>query len=89
MTRKWLEGAAELRLETVTQSFTKSAGKRADELISGSLSINMLIVARNLKIASTFMQFFSFFVNNYKIFCVLKTMYKTVRQRANSEYIYI
>ena len=37
MTRKWLEGAAGLRLETVTQSFTKNAGKRADELISGSL----------------------------------------------------
>ena len=37
MTRKWLEGAAGLRLETVTQSFTKSAGKRADELISVSL----------------------------------------------------
>ena len=37
MTRKWLEGAAGLRLETVTQSFTKSARKRADELISDSL----------------------------------------------------
>ena len=37
MARKWLEGAAGLRLETVTQSFTKSAGKRADELISVSL----------------------------------------------------
>ena len=33
MTRKWLEGAAGLRQETVTKSFTKSAGKRADELI--------------------------------------------------------
>ena len=39
MTRNWLEGAAVLRLEAVTQSFTKSAGKRADELISGSLGI--------------------------------------------------
>ena len=37
MTRKWLEGAAGLRQETMTQSFAKSAGKRADELISGSL----------------------------------------------------
>ena len=37
MTRKWLEGAAGLRQETVTKSFTKSAGKRADELISGSI----------------------------------------------------
>ena len=32
------------------------------------LSINMLIVARNLKIASTFMQFFSLFLNIYKLF---------------------
>ncbi|MBQ8013353.1 MAG: hypothetical protein IJ257_03005, partial [Treponema sp.] len=38
MTRKWLEGAAGLRLETVTQSFTKRTGERADELISGSVS---------------------------------------------------
>ena len=38
MTRKWLEGAAGLRLEAMTQTFTKSAGKRADELISGSLN---------------------------------------------------
>ena len=35
--RKWLEGAAGLRQETVTKSFTKSTDKRADELISGSL----------------------------------------------------
>jgi hypothetical protein len=40
MTRKWLEGAAGLRQETVTKSFTKSTGKRADELISGSLITN-------------------------------------------------
>jgi len=40
MTRKWLEGAAGLRQETVTKSFTKSTGKRADELISGSLIQN-------------------------------------------------
>ncbi|MBQ9283462.1 MAG: hypothetical protein IJ216_00220 [Acidaminococcaceae bacterium] len=37
MTRKWLEGAAGLRQEAMTRSFTKSPGKRADELISGSL----------------------------------------------------
>ena len=42
MARKWLEGAAGLRLETVTQSFTKSAGQRADELISGSLSFSKI-----------------------------------------------
>ena len=41
MTRKWLEGAAGLRLETVTKSFTKRAGKRADELISGSLILTL------------------------------------------------
>ena len=40
MTRKWLEGAAGLRRETVTQSFAKSTDQRADELISGSLSIS-------------------------------------------------
>ena len=38
MARKWLEGAAELRQETVTKVFTKTPGQRADELISGSLS---------------------------------------------------
>ena len=37
MARKWLEGAAELRQETVTKPFTKTPGKRADELIRGSL----------------------------------------------------
>jgi len=42
MTRKWLEGAAGLRQETLTQSFTKRTNKRADELISGSL-INELL----------------------------------------------
>ena len=36
MTRKWLEGEAVLRQETLTQSFTKSTGKRTDELISTS-----------------------------------------------------
>ncbi|MBQ9255681.1 MAG: hypothetical protein IJ181_00935 [Acidaminococcaceae bacterium] len=45
MTRKWLEGAAGLRQETVTKSFTKSTGKRADELISGSLITNKKIKA--------------------------------------------
>ena len=39
MKRKWLEGAAGLRQETVTKSFTKSTDKRADELISGSLKL--------------------------------------------------
>ena len=39
MTRKWLEDAVGLRQETVTKLFTKSAGKRADELISVSLSL--------------------------------------------------
>ena len=38
MARKWLEGAAELRQETVTKPFIKTPGKRADELISGSLN---------------------------------------------------
>jgi hypothetical protein len=38
MTRKWLEGAAGLRQEAVTKSFTKRTGNRADELISGSLT---------------------------------------------------
>ncbi len=38
MARKWLEGAAKLRQETVTKPFTKTPGKRADELIRGSLS---------------------------------------------------
>jgi hypothetical protein len=37
MARKWLEGAAELRRETVTKPFTKTPGKRADELTSDSL----------------------------------------------------
>ena len=40
MTRKWLEGAAGLRQETVTKSFTKSTGKRADGLISVSLILS-------------------------------------------------
>ena len=39
MARKWLEGAAELRQETVTRPFTKTPGKRMDELISGSLKL--------------------------------------------------
>ena len=38
MARKWLEGAAGLRQETLTQPFTKRTDKRADELISASLS---------------------------------------------------
>jgi len=46
MTRKWLEGAAGLRQETLTQSFTKRTGKRADELISGSL-INELLSTKS------------------------------------------
>jgi len=37
MARKWLEGAAVLRQETLTQPFTKCTDKRADELISASL----------------------------------------------------
>ena len=37
MARKWLEGAAVLRQETLTQPFTKRTDKRADELISVSL----------------------------------------------------
>jgi hypothetical protein len=37
MARKWLEGAAVLRQEILTQPFTKHTDKRADELISGSL----------------------------------------------------
>ena len=45
MTRKWLEGAAGLRQEAVTKSFAKSTGKRADELISGSLSNYRLLEA--------------------------------------------
>ena len=40
MTRKWLEGAAGLRQETLTQSFTKCTDKRVDELISGSLNMS-------------------------------------------------
>jgi hypothetical protein len=47
MTRKWLEGAAGLRLEAMTQSFAKSAGKRADELISDSLIIRLQITGEN------------------------------------------
>ena len=39
MARKWLEGAAGLRLETVTKPFTKRTDNRADELISVSLII--------------------------------------------------
>ena len=39
MARKWLEGAAELRQETVTRPFTKTPGERADELISGSYNV--------------------------------------------------
>ncbi|MBP3812482.1 MAG: hypothetical protein J6E49_05155 [Acidaminococcaceae bacterium] len=38
MARKWLEGAAVLRQETLTQPFTKRTDKRADELISASLN---------------------------------------------------
>jgi len=38
MARKWLEGAAGLRQETLTQPFTKRTDKRADELISDSLT---------------------------------------------------
>jgi len=37
MARKWLEGAAGLRQETLTQPFTKRTDKRADELISASM----------------------------------------------------
>ena len=40
MARKWLEGAAGLRQEAVTKSFTKSAGKRAYELISSSFKFS-------------------------------------------------
>ena len=47
MTRKWLEGAAGLRQETVSMSFTKSAGKRADELISGSLILFQIVYSYN------------------------------------------
>ena len=38
MARKWLEGAAVLRQETLTQPFTKRTDKRADELISASIN---------------------------------------------------
>ena len=41
MARKWLEGVAGLRRKTLTQPFTKSTGKRADELIRASLNIEM------------------------------------------------
>jgi hypothetical protein len=37
MAKKWLVGAAALRIETVPQPFIKIPGKRADELISKSL----------------------------------------------------
>ena len=47
MTRKWLEGAAGLRQETLTQSFTKRTDKRADELISGSLITNQKSLERD------------------------------------------
>ena len=43
MTRNWLEGAAGLRQETMTKSFTKSTGKRADELISSSLRKRLIM----------------------------------------------
>ena len=46
MARKWLEGAAGLRQEAMTQSFTKSAGKRADELIGGSLNLKDIFYSR-------------------------------------------
>ena len=49
-TRKWLEGAAGLRQETVTMSFAKSADKRADELISGSLILYYTIALRSVLI---------------------------------------
>ncbi|MBO5589879.1 MAG: hypothetical protein J5923_01355 [Acidaminococcaceae bacterium] len=39
MARKWLEGAAVLHQETLTQPFTKRTDKRADELISDSLQM--------------------------------------------------
>ena len=48
MARKWLEGAAELRQETVTQPFTKIPGKRADELISGSVT-SLLLFRRDVR----------------------------------------
>jgi len=38
MATKWLEGAAGQRQETLTQPFTKRTDKRADELISDSLT---------------------------------------------------
>lgn len=41
MARKCLEGVAGLRRKTLTQPFTKSTGKRADELIRASLNIEM------------------------------------------------
>jgi len=43
MARKWLEGAAVLRQETLTQPFTKRTGKRADELISASLTFIFIL----------------------------------------------
>ncbi|MBP3811696.1 MAG: hypothetical protein J6E49_01125 [Acidaminococcaceae bacterium] len=42
MARKWLEGAAGLRQEILTQPFTKRTDKRADELISAPLARNVL-----------------------------------------------
>ncbi|MBQ8700564.1 MAG: hypothetical protein IJ522_03170 [Acidaminococcaceae bacterium] len=38
MARKWIEGAAGLLREAVTKPFAKMTGKRADELISVSLT---------------------------------------------------
>ena len=73
MTRKWLEGAAGLRQETGTKSFTKSAGKCADELISGSLNISFIWRAQHFAINKNVCQFFSDMSNI--IFCItpLKT----------------
>ena len=55
MTRKWLEGEAVLRQETLTQSFTKSTGKRTDELISTSSFHEMkcAVMARLFEVQST------------------------------------
>ena len=48
MARKWLEGAAGLRQETLTQPFTKRTDKRADELISASLNFKKQIIQQKL-----------------------------------------
>ena len=49
MVRKWLEGAAGLRQETLTQPFTKCTGKRADELIRASLTFLFYHKAPHIK----------------------------------------